>query len=131
MSLPFSFGVEKILEAYPVEPMGVHSLLFIIFSILAFPLPLSFLPFLQSIYHVLCTRCVIGSEVRGKPDISPYSRSFHRRGDKTLLPFILLAFLLVRISHVPGDSAGGAPEVTSCRQVSHSAQVILRCLGSH
>lgn len=54
MSLPFSFGVEEILEAYPVEPMRVHSLLFILPSILAFPLPLSFLPFLLSIYRVLC-----------------------------------------------------------------------------
>ena len=88
MSLSLPFGIEKALEAYPVELIEALFPLFILSSLAAFLPILSFITFLWSIYQMLGAGYELCLEIQGKPDIFPHSRSFHRRGDKILLPFI-------------------------------------------
>lgn len=88
MSLSLPFGIEKALEACPVELIEALFPLFILSSLAAFLPILSFITFLWSIYQMLGAGYELCLKIQGKPDIFPHSRSFHRRGDKILLPFI-------------------------------------------
>lgn len=91
MNLLLPLGVEQVLEKFPIEltealPSCTLS------PICAFLPLLSLITLPPSIYHVKRTRCVLGLEIQAKPDSFPGSRSFHRRGYKTLLPFIYQLF---------------------------------------
>lgn len=92
--------------------------LFILSSLAVFLPILSFITFLWSTYHTLGAGYELSLEIQGKPDIFPHSRSFHRRGDKILLPFICwLSF--------GWCSRRVCWWVNSYRQSPHSAQAIL------
>lgn len=124
MSLPFPFRIEKVLESYPVESIKAlfpPPLLF-----LSLPFSISLITCLPSIYHVLCTRYIIGLEIQGKPDIFSHPRSFYKRGDKTLLPFICwLSFWW------ESAMSQGVHQQMTYRQMSLSARAILKCLEIH
>lgn len=74
----------------------------------------------------LCTRCVIGLEVQSRLDISHTPEAFIEEGQNT--PFLFAGFSFGKSQTCHGECAGGILEVTSYREVLHSAQAILKCL---